>query len=93
MSEFLAERIRQVMADENDQIERDLGILLGPRTKWPKWVIRRLGYEVVYQHPPYGVFAQRYRGVRRRGKWLVDHQPSWPQPFDMKPKPTFTWEQ
>lgn len=64
-------------ARENNWIEYDLKKVLGKRTRLPKRIIRRLGYEVIYQYSP-NTGLQAYRGIRRRGAWLIDHHPEWP---------------
>lgn len=72
--EWIDREIRRLVQEMNDRIEADV---LGWRTRLPKPVISRLGYEVIYQRPE-GSVLEDYRGIMRHGRWLVDHHPDWP---------------
>jgi hypothetical protein len=77
-SDLINEHVTRFMREENARIERELIFVLGWRVRLPRSVIRGLGYEIVYQTPPIGG-GSVYRGIRRHGKWVIDHHADWPQ--------------
>ncbi|MET4703081.1 hypothetical protein [Frigoribacterium sp. UYMn621] len=78
IEEIIATWTARIIAEENAQIEGDLMRAMGSHARLPVWIIKRLGYEVVHQKAPNGAVIAEYRGIRRRGQWLVDHHPDWP---------------
>lgn len=85
MSDYFARMVHRRAEQESTRVENDLRRALGKRTRLPHWALRRLGYEVIYQVSPHSGL-QTYRGIRRHGKWLIDHYPEWPfyNPKDSK---------
>jgi hypothetical protein len=76
MSDTHAQRIHEgVQREESAIIERDLKAALGWKARLPKALIRRMGLEVIYQRKGYRAI---YRGIRRNGKWIIDHNPELP---------------
>jgi hypothetical protein len=63
-------------AVEQEKVEADLVTLFGPQP-WPRRV-RRAPLEIVFQAAPGGRTASQYRGIRRKGRMVVDHFPDWP---------------
>ena len=66
----------KIATEQNARIEADLTSILGDLRGMTKAEIGSLGYEIVYQQLP-GIFVDEYRGIRRRGKWVIDHFPHW----------------
>jgi len=79
--EIFGQYIAELQYREAALIESDLSSLLGWRMfALPPFLLRRLGYEVVWQRPPAerGITVEEYRGIMRAGVMLVDHHPTWP---------------
>lgn len=59
---------------ENDLIESDLWLVVGPQLEGlPLERIHDLEYEVVHQRTKDG--SQVYRGIRQKGRWVIDRHP------------------
>ena len=78
MERIIRETALRVATEESERIEADLIRALGWRIHLPHSIIRRMGYEVVYQLAPNGAILINYRGIRRRSMWIIDHYPDWP---------------
>jgi hypothetical protein len=76
--DIIEDAITRILREQNEQIEEDLLCIMGWRADLPKWLIRRLGYEVVWQQHNPESLLEDYRGIRRRGRWLLDWHPDWP---------------
>lgn len=60
------------IAEENKRIDDDVRELLGWRIHCPRWLIKRLGYEVILQQSKTDGI-HKYRGIQHHGKWIIDH--------------------
>lgn len=76
----LAPYVSRIIAERTAIVEDDLEVALGWRVKLSPNIIRRLGYEVVYQKVSEDAMVSDYRGIRRNGRWIIDRFPNRPQP-------------
>jgi hypothetical protein len=73
---MIREYSTRLRREQDAQIERDLIRLYGSVRRAER-KLKRKG-ELIYQHAPNGAEFAQYRGIRLRGKWVVDHFPDWP---------------
>ncbi|WP_043709852.1 hypothetical protein [Leifsonia aquatica] len=68
--------VRSVLENEYAQIEADLLAIPGVHREMTQAEALELGLEVCFQRSR-EPFRSEYRGIRRRGEWVVDHHPEW----------------
>lgn len=80
MEDMIREHAARIAAEQKELVEIDLLRVFGSLRRARRKLKADGRYEIVWQKAPNGAVIADYRGILRRGKWLVDRFPDWPTP-------------